>query len=197
MVKWGYNMWDEERIERYLKKNLKIKRYNHSLSVRDTAVELAERYNEDTYKARLAGLIHDCAKEMDDDSILSLVKGHGHTIDYISAQSPQLLHGLAASIIAKETMNIIDEDILNAVTYHTTGRKKMSKLEKIIYIADYVEPLRKFPGVEELRKAAEENLNKAVLMSFDMTIRYVLEKKQLLHMNTVEGRNYLICENCR
>jgi predicted HD superfamily hydrolase involved in NAD metabolism len=190
-------MWDEGRIEIYIKEKLKAHRYEHSLSVRDTAIKLAKRYNEDTFKARIAGLLHDCAKDMEECTLLSLVKEHGLEIDYVSYNSPQLLHGLVASIIARERMAVIDEDILNAVTYHTTGRKNMSKLEKIIYIADYVEPLRKFPGVDALRKTAEEDLDRAVLQSFNMTINYVIERKQLLHMNTVEGRNYLICENCR
>lgn len=190
-------MWDEESIKIYLKDNLKQGRYNHSLSVSDTAVKLAKIYNEDISKARLAGLVHDCAKNMDDNALVDLTQKHGFEIDYVSLKSPQLLHGLVGSIISREVMDITDADVLNAVTYHTTGRKNMSKLEKIIYIADYVEPLRTFPGVQELREVVMENLNRAVLQSFDMTIRYVLERKQLLHMNTVEGRNYLICENCR
>lgn len=190
-------MWDENRMEQYLKDNLKQSRFEHSLSVRDTAIKLAKAYDEDVLKAKIAGLVHDCAKNLEDAVMINIVKEHGYSIDEISLNSPQLLHGLAGSIIAREEMEIHDEDILSAITFHTTGRKNMSKLEKIIYIADYVEPLRKFPGVEELRKAAAENLDSALLKSFDMTIKYVLERNQLLHINTVEGRNYLICENCR
>lgn len=190
-------MWSEEQIKNYLKQNLRTKRYEHVLGVRDTAIKLAEHYKEDTEKARFAALIHDCAKNMSDDQIISIVKKHKIEIDDISKISPQLLHGTVAAIMAKEDMGIKDEDVLNAVTYHTTGRKNMSLLEKIIYIADYIEPSRNFQGVEDLRKAAFEDLDKALLKAFDNTIKFVVERGQLLHINTIEGRNHLLSKNRR
>lgn len=190
-------MWSEDKIIDYLKANLKRDRYDHSLSVRDTAVKLASIYKSDINKARIAGLIHDAAKNLKDKEIIDLVSNRGFEIDYVCRRSPQLMHGLAASIIAQDVMGIDDEEILSAVIYHTTGKKNMSMLEKIIYISDYVEPLRKFPGVEELRRAVETDLDDALLKSFDLTIKYVIDRKQLLHLDTIEGRNYLLCNSSR
>lgn len=190
-------MWSEENIKNYLLKNLKTKRYEHSLGVKDTAIKLAQIYNSDEEKAKLAGLIHDCAKNMDDNQLVDICKAHGVEINEVCKESPQLLHGAAAAIIAKETMEIKDTDILNAITYHTTGRKNMSVLEKIIYISDYIEPLRNFPGVDELRRMAFQDLDKALLKSFNDTIKFVIDRGQLLHLDTIEGRNYLLCKNRR
>ncbi|NMM64553.1 HD domain-containing protein [Clostridium sp. P21] len=187
-------MWNEQEIKNYLKDNLKIKRYEHSLSVRDTAVELAELYNENVEKARMAGLVHDCAKNMSNEKILDIAKNHNLEINEVCKESPQLLHGAVGAVIAREKMGIEDKDILNAVAYHTTGRKNMTKLEKIIYIADYVEPLRDFPGVDLLRKAAYKDLDNALLMSFNNTIKFILERGQLIHLDTIEGRNFVISQ---
>lgn len=187
-------MWSEEQIENYLVENLKTKRYEHSLGVRDTAIKLAKLYGTDIKKAKIAALVHDCAKNMRDDEILNMAESHKVKIDNICKESPQLLHGAVAAIIAKEKMGITDEEVLNAVTYHTTGRKNMSMLEKIIYIADYIEPLRNFQGVEALRKVVYEDLDKALLMSFDSTIKFVIERGQLIHIDTIEGRNFIISQ---
>ncbi|AKA72106.1 bis(5'-nucleosyl)-tetraphosphatase (symmetrical) YqeK [Clostridium scatologenes] len=187
-------MWNEQEIENYLIHNLKPKRYEHSLSVRDTSIKLAKLYNEDIEKAKIAGLVHDCAKNMSDEKILDIAVKYNLQVDEIFKESPQLLHGAVAAVIAKEKMGIEDEDILNAVAYHTTGRENMSQLEKIIYLADYVEPLRDFPGVEELRKISYENLDKALLLSFNNTIKFVLEKGQLIHLDTIRGRNFIILQ---
>lgn len=185
-------MWCEKEIEEYLKCNLKPSRFAHSLSVRDTAVKLAKTYNCDTYKARIAGLVHDCAKNMSGQENLKLVLEKGYAVDEVSRNSPELLHGLAGAIIAKEKFEIFDEEILNAIIYHTTGKENMNLLEKIIYLADYIEPLRDFPSVDELRKVTLRNLDEGLIMSFNNTIQYVISRNQLLHFNTVKARNYEI-----
>lgn len=185
-------MWNELMMEDYLKKNLNSHRYEHSLSVRDTAVKLAAHLKEDTEKAKVAGLIHDCAKNMEDKEIINIIGKSGHNIDEVEKNNPNIMHGLAGAIIAKDIMGVYNKDILNAIAFHTTGRKNMSTLEKIIYISDYIEPNRNFPGVESLRKLTYENLDEALLMSFDNTLRYVIERKQLIHYKTIEARNYLM-----
>ena len=113
-------------------------------------------------------------------------------LDEIYLHNPSILHGLVGSIIAREVMGIKDEDILSAIRYHTTGRKNMSILEKIIYIADYIEPLRKFNGVEELRSLSKMNLDEAVIQSLENTIKYVISQNGLLHTDTIDARNYLL-----
>lgn len=188
-------MWREEEIEDYIRKRLEEDRFHHVLGVRDTAISLAEHYDCELEKAKFAALIHDCAKNMTDKEILDTIKSEGYDIDWVSERNPQLLHGLAGAIIGKNIMSVSDEDIFNSVKYHTTGRKKMSLLEKIIYLADYIEPGRKFPGVEDLRRLAFEDIDKALLSSLDNTIKYVISRGQLLHTDTIDARNYLICRD--
>lgn len=185
-------MWSEEKIQDYLKKSLKYKRYEHSLSVKHTAIRLAEVYEIDIEKAKIAGLVHDCAKNMNDEEILNIALKHNIKINEVCKESPQLVHGAVGAIIANELMGITDQEVLDAITYHTTGRKSMSTLDKIIYIADYIEPLRTFPGVEELRELAFKDIDKALLKSFDNTIKFVIDRGQLLHFDTIEARNYMI-----
>ncbi|MBV7273056.1 bis(5'-nucleosyl)-tetraphosphatase (symmetrical) YqeK [Clostridiaceae bacterium UIB06] len=185
-------MWSEEKIQDYLKKNLRYKRYEHSLGVKDTAVKLAETYKLNIEKAKIAGLVHDCAKNMNDEQILEIALKHDIKINDVCKESPQLLHGAVGAVLAKEIMGIDDKEILDAITYHTTGRKNMSMIDKVIYIADYIEPLRNFPGVEELREVAFKDIDKALLKSFDNTIKFVIDRKQLLHFDTIEARNHLI-----
>lgn len=185
-------MWNEAEIQKYLKENLNEQRFNHSLRVKDTAVKLAAFYGEDINKAKIAGLVHDSAKNMKDDEIINILENNGYNIDVMYKKTPNIMHGLVGSIIAKSLMGISDEDILNSITYHTTGRKNMSVLEKIIYISDYIEPMRNFPGVSELRELAYKDLDEALLLSFDNTIKYVISRGQLLHFDTIEARNYII-----
>ncbi|MFL0195786.1 bis(5'-nucleosyl)-tetraphosphatase (symmetrical) YqeK [Clostridium sp. WILCCON 0269] len=185
-------MWSEEQIKEYLKERLSKNRYEHSLNVKNTAIRLAEIYHEDVKKAGMAGLVHDCAKYMSDDEMLNLAQKNGIFIDEVSRLNPKLLHGSVGVVVAKNIMGICDEDILNAVSFHTTGKKNMNLLEKIIYIADYIEPSRNFPGVEELRNKSFIDLDDAVLDAFNNTIKVVISREQLLHLNTIEGRNYLI-----
>jgi predicted HD superfamily hydrolase involved in NAD metabolism len=185
-------MWNEAEIEIYLKEHLNEQRFNHSLRVIDTAVKLAEYYGEDRNKARIAGLVHDAAKNMKDEEIINILENNGYNIDKIHKRTPNIMHGVAAGIIAKSQMGILDEDVLNSVIYHTTGRKNMSTLEKIIYISDYIEPMRNFPGVNELRELAYKDLDDALLLSFDNTIKYVISRGQLLLYDTIEARNYIL-----
>lgn len=185
-------MWTENEIIEYLKNNLKESRFKHSLSVRDTAIKLAGKYDADVEKATLAGLVHDCAKNLKSNEIINICVEAGYNLNEVEICNPEILHGLAGSIIAKNKMAIVDEEVLNAVRFHTTGKKDMTVLEKVIYIADYVEPLRDFPGVDELRKTVNKNLDEAMLLSFDQTIKYVIKRGMPIHLDTVEARNYMI-----
>lgn len=187
-------MWKETEIENYLQDKISAKRYQHVLGVRDTAVKLAKTYGADEEKAMIAALLHDCAKNMGDLELIQLVKENGYIPDKVEMQSPQLLHGRAAAIIGKNVMGIEDSSIFHAVTYHTTGREGMGLLEKIIYLADYIEPSRNYPGVEVFRKESFTNLDRAMLMSLENTIKYIIDRGQLLHTNTIEARNYFLRE---
>lgn len=187
-------MWNEVEMYNYLHENLEETRFKHSLSVSETAVALAINYGENIESARIAGLVHDCGKNMDDEHIIKVANEHEIHLDEIHFRSPSLLHGLVGAVIAREVMGIQDEDIINAICYHTTGRKNMSILEKIIFVADYTEPLRKFEGVEQLRSLSMKDLDEAVIQSLENTIKHVINQKQLLHIDTIDARNYLLCQ---
>ena len=103
-----------------------------------------------------------------------------------------LAHGPIGEFIAREKYNIQNENILNAIRYHTTGRENMGLMEKIVFIADLIEPSRKFPGVEEMRKLAYENLNKSIIFALDNNIQFVVERNNLLHLDPIKARNYLL-----
>nr|MCR5283939.1 bis(5'-nucleosyl)-tetraphosphatase (symmetrical) YqeK [Lachnospiraceae bacterium] len=131
------------------------KRFRHTLSVAHTAACLAMRYDESPFRAYLAGLLHDCAKCLKNKKKLELAREYGLGINAAEEENPDLLHAKLGSILAKERYNIDDEEILSAIRYHTTGKPEMTKLEKIIYIADYIEIHRKpLPLLEKARKAA-------------------------------------------
>lgn len=185
-------MWSEEEIKIYLSRKLKADRYNHVLGVVEMSEKLAKRYGADVKKARLAALIHDLAKYEGGEALIRIAKENGYDLDEVEKKAPYLLHGFAAAVIAKKDMGIEDEDVLNAAIYHTTGRENMTLLEKIIYIADYIEPNRSYKGVDELRDITFENLDRGLMMAFDNTIKFVLDKGALLHSRTVDGRNYLV-----
>ncbi|HHW48424.1 MAG TPA: HD domain-containing protein [Clostridiaceae bacterium] len=177
-----------------LRSAISKKRFIHSINVMNCAVELAKRYEVDTEKAAIAGLLHDCAKNIEGDEALRLCEKFNIELDNVTRYQPSLLHGPLGSKIAEIEYGISDREILSAIYYHTTGCENMSLLEKIIYIADYIEPGRRFPGVEEVRKTVFENIDAAIIMSLDRTIKHVLLRGGLLHPNTVNARNYMIIE---
>ncbi len=183
-----------DRIQNSLKENVSEHRYIHTLGVMKAAVNLAKKYNEDEKSAYIAALLHDYAKNFSQKQLNEYMTNNNLYADEIMINAYQLLHGKVAAHIAKTEFNIQNDDILNAIEYHTTGREKMSKLEKIIYLADFIEENRTYHGVEELRKVAYEDLNKAVLQALNNTIKYVLSLEGLLHLNTIEARNSLLIE---
>lgn len=187
-------MWSKNQILDYLKENLKESRYIHTLGVAECSVKLAALNNVDEKRAEIAALIHDSAKYMDIDKQIDIIKSHGIEIDEVMQESPQLLHGVTASILGKELMGIDDDEILSAVRYHTTGKKDMTTLEKILYIADYIEPNRDFPGVDDIRKVTFENLDKGVLSGLSNSIIYVVKQGKLIHPLSLEARNYLVLQ---
>lgn len=175
-----------------LKGMLSEKRFRHSLSVQEMAVKLAKAYGGDEEKAALAGLIHDCAKSKPDEELLKLAGEFGILVDNIQKAEPGLLHAVVGAELAKRYFGIEDGEILDAVRYHTTGCEDMALMTRIIYTADYIAQDRQFPGVEDLRKTAFENLDAAVLMGLDLTIKHVLSKNGLIHPDTVNARNFMI-----
>ena len=181
-----------ELINNKIQEMLPEKRYKHSLNVADCAVKLSEIYGCDKEKAYIAGIAHDCAKCLNKDEVKYYVDKYKIVLDEIEKDNLALSHSLIGSYIAKYEFGINDKDIINAIKYHTTGKEDMDIIEKIIYIADMIEPSRVFTGVEEIRSKTLEDLDKGVLLGIDHTINYLISQGQLVDIHTIEARNYLL-----
>ena len=167
-------------------------RFNHTLNVSDTAAELAEHHGVDVEKAKLAGLLHDCAKMMDKEQAVQIFKKFGLVIDDISLNNPKLLHGPVGACMAQYELGIVDPQILDAIWFHTTAKSNMNLLTKIIYIADMIEPRRNFEGVDELRALAVTDIDSAIIAALGYTTMKVVRAGGLIHPDSVHARNYLI-----
>ena len=172
-----------KKIKKYLKKHLTKERYHHTVGVAYTAMSMAMKYNpqpdnnEFMVKAEIAGLLHDCAKCMDNDKKIRICNKNQISYSKIEAENPYLLHGKVGAYIARKEFGILDEDILNAITWHTTGRPDMSLLEKIIFVADYIEPSRRpIPELNLIRQLAFTDINQAVIKILENTLKYLNEK---------------------
>lgn len=184
-----------EFMKEYLQDNLVKGRYLHTLGVVETAIKLAKLHGVDLKKAEIAALSHDIAKNVPKEDLLSIINENNIDLSIYEENTKELWHSIAGPVLAKKHFYIEDEEILSAIRWHTTGKENMSKLDKIIYLADMVEPSRNFPGVEELRKDCEEDLDKAMLNALTHTIKYLLDKGCLVDINTVNARNYLVYNN--
>jgi predicted HD superfamily hydrolase involved in NAD metabolism len=181
-----------EQMDQLLGNSLRPKRYLHSVNTMKTAVSLAEHYGENTEKAAVAGLLHDCAKDLDDGETRRYCLENGIVPNKIEDKQIFLMHGAVGAIVAREKYGVGDPEILNAIKYHTTGFAGMNMLDKIIFLADYIEPGRTFSEAEEARKLAFLDLNRALISSFDSVIKYVINQKGLIHPFTIEARNCIL-----
>lgn len=182
---------DIKEIKEKLKTALDEKRYNHSISVADEAVRLANRYGYDKDKAYLAGLVHDCAKCIPyNDAIKS-----GCELDRETLACPGVVHAPVGAFIAEREYGITDIEILDAIRYHTVAREKMTLLDKIIYLADIIEPYRDFDGVENLRKLCNEDLDLAFCEALRRSVVFNIEKGNIIHPNTLYAWNEMCMKN--
>lgn len=180
-------MTRSELIDR-LKKALKDKRFQHVLRVEETAVKLAEQYGVDVEKASIAGLCHDYAKQRPDEDFIAEIKKKGLNpllLDYGNA----IWHGVVGAELIKDELGIWDEDILNAVRHHTTGAPVMTKLEQVIYMADYIEPGRDFTGVKKARVITAANLQAGVAYQTKHTLAYLIENGKPVYPKTIDTYN--------
>lgn len=165
---------DIKKIRKAMEKCQDAKRYEHTLGVAYTAAALAMRYNCNIKNAQMAGLLHDCAKCLSDEKRLSICEKHNISITELERRNPFLLHAKVGSFLAMEEYKITDSDIIHAILNHTTGRPGMSLLEKIIFVADYIEPGRKSaPDLKEVRRLAFEDLDAALLKILGDTLEYL------------------------
>lgn len=179
-------------IRSRLKDELKKSRFEHTLGVEFTSAALAMRYGADLYKARIAGLLHDCAKNVSDDKQLDLCKKYKLPISDMEKKLPYLLHAKLGAYLAKKEYGVKDKEILSAIEWHTTGKPDMTLLEKIVFVADYIEPGRdKAPRLDEIRVEAFQDLDNAMLMIFDDTISYILASDGTVDSTTLDAYEYL------
>lgn len=190
----GVGSVTESEIKELLRSELPEPRYFHTLGVQKVAVGLARIYGADPEKASLAALIHDCAKNMDGCRLLKQAVEFDILVDIVEKSVPDLLHGPVGAALAQRKFGVEDEEVLRAVRFHTTGVQGMTALDKIIYLADYIEPGRDFKGVDRLCALAAVDLDEALLGAMEGTIRYVMEIRGMIHCRTIEARNWLLAE---
>ncbi|MBE6800568.1 MAG: HD domain-containing protein [Ruminococcaceae bacterium] len=180
---------DAEYIE-ILKGKLTEKRFIHSLNVAESAKELAKLYGYNEEIAYTAGLVHDCCKDTPAGLQLSYMLENGAELTEIEISSAKLYHAMCGSIYVKKEFEIENEDIINAVRYHTTGRKDMSLLEKIVFIADFISAERDYDGVEIMREKAIRSLDEAIVEGLGFTIKDLIDRgERFVHPDTIDAYN--------
>lgn len=180
---------DIRKIRKSMEKVLDPKRYEHTLGVAYTAAALAMRYGEDINNAVLAGMLHDCAKCLTNEKRLAICEKYNIAVNDAEHKNPYLLHTKVGSFLAMKKYGVTDKDVINAILNHTTGRPGMSLLEKIIWVADYIEPGRKqAPNLALIRKMAFEDLDQALLTALKDTLEYLHAGK--MEVDTMTQRTY-------
>ncbi len=185
-----------DEMRRVLQSRLKKSRFAHSIGVADTAVKLARRFDIDENKAYIAGLLHDCARQFENDELPDEAVKRGIKIGEIEQKIPLLLHSYIGAMMIKEIYGVDDSEIAQAIWRHTVGGRDMTALDKIIYFADMIEPHRDYPGVEHLRELAKTAaLDEMILEGLSESIIFIVHKHSLIHHDTVTARNQLLMRN--
>jgi len=175
-----------------LKKRVKQSRYVHSIGVMQVSIDLAKKYGLDEKRVGLAALLHDYGKALSDEQLNEYLILNGLQIDEYIRKDMQLAHGIIGADMVTKDFCISDQEILDSIRYHTYGRSGMSMMEKIIYIADYIEPSRSYEGVEQLRKTVYEDLDRGIILSIENTVKYLEGRGFSIHPNSILLRNELL-----
>ena len=176
----------------YVRPALKTVRYEHTVRVVDQAVELAERFGADATKAEMAGAFHDYAKYKPLNLMKRWIEQDRRLPKDLLDYHHELWHGPVGALMLEQELGLEDADILSAISSHTTGKKHMSVLDKVVFLADYIEPGRDFPGVEEVREIAETNLDHACSLALKNTIVFLVGKERTVYPDTFHAYNDLI-----
>ena len=182
---------DKDELMHFLSNKINGKRFEHSVNTAKEAVALSSIYGADKEKAYIAGLLHDVAKGLPPDVLKNIAVNNNITVDKYENDNPELLHGKISAVIVSRELGITDEDILCAIRWHTTGRAGMSLLEKIIYLADVIEPSREFKEIKRLRETAYKDIDAAMVMGLADAIKYVKSRGFTLHPRSIEAYNDL------
>ena len=182
-----------EEMRELLAKSLKPSRYQHSVGVAETAVFLAERFGIDREQAQVAGLLHDCAREFPNEDLIQEAEKRQIAVEPVEKQMPLLLHAYVGARLVVEKYGVNDKAVEQAIWRHTVGGAQMTKLDKIIWFADMIEPQRDYPGVEKLRELSRTaSLDEMMLAGLTQSIAFVLQKGGLIHPDTVIARNEIL-----
>lgn len=182
---------DIDNIKEKLKMELTPKRYQHTIGVAEVAYDLALIHGYDVDKAYLAGLLHDCAKNISNENLVNICVRNNIKISNIEIKNIQLLHGKVGAFFARTIYGIDDDDILKSIRYHTTGRPEMSMLEKIIIIADYIEPNRKpLPRINLIRQKSFESMDVALVLIIENVLNYLKETNAVIDTISILTYNY-------
>jgi predicted HD superfamily hydrolase involved in NAD metabolism len=181
-------------LELVANQKLTPRRFEHTLKVAQTALELAMRYGADTRKANIAALLHDVMKDTPREEQLYIIEKSGIILTCCDRVNPKIWHAMAGAAFLREELGITDTDVYNAVCYHTTGRAGMSLLEKVIYVADYISADRTYNGVEEMRALARKSLEDAMLFALEFCIVKLAQSGQVIHPDSVACYNELLTE---
>lgn len=174
-----------------IKPLLSEKRYHHSLCVAQSAKELAERCGADAGKAEQAGILHDIMKDIPQEKQLAMMDRYGIRLTAVERSAPKLWHAMLGAVYLEKELHIGDREILDAVRYHTTGRENMTLMDRILFAADFISADRDYPGVEELRKAAQVSLDEVVMEGFSYTIADLAQRRKPIHPDTIAAYNQI------
>ena len=183
---------NNEEFIRIIKERLSEERFIHSLNVAESAAQLAEKYGADAEKAYTAGILHDITKEESHGAQTEYITRNGKVLTELERLNGKVLHQMSGSLFCRLELGIDDEEILGAVRYHTTGRRNMTLLEKVVYTADFISADRCYPDVEVMREKARQSLEEAMLYSLRWTIRDLSSKTLLIHPDTLECYNWIL-----
>lgn len=182
---------DIQQLRDRMKEVLSPSRYLHSVGVEEVARDMAVIFGYEEEKAGIAGILHDCAKYLTDAELLEQCATYQLEVREVEKECPFLLHGKVGAAFAKEKYGILDEEILNSIVYHTTGRPEMTLLEKIIFTADYIEPYRKpLPRIEEIRQTAYTDIDRGVLLILENMLSYLRKSAAVIDEMTEETFSY-------
>lgn len=179
-------------MKQLLQSSLPEKRYKHSVNVYKTALKLAAVHGLSAEKISVAALLHDCGREIPSRESVAKALALGIAVDDIERSQPILLHAKLGVYYARVKYSVDDAEILEAILLHTTGAAGMTITAKVVFLADMIEPDRDFPGIGELRNLAQKDLDRAMLMAYSNTMRYLLDENLLIHPNCIAGYNELM-----
>lgn len=183
-----YTNWEREALLKEVSSKVKKSRFEHILRVEAKAIELARKYGADVEACQLAALLHDYAKDMQRSEVEEVQKD-ARVSDEMLAFGSQIWHGPAGAYYAKETFGVTNQDVLDAIYQHTIGGEQMSLVAKVIFIADYIEDGRDFPGVAEARERANQNLDAAVIYKIKQTLKYLVNSEERIYPGTLTVYN--------